>query len=143
MFRTTFRVLVYAIVGFVTGYLVDRLIINRDNEEGAIEGIELPAWRPEPAKPVEMPAATAQKPSIKAKNKEKKPAGAPPEPDDLTRIKGIGPTYAARLQAAGISTFQQLSKTSPDRLREITKIRDWQQPGVAEWLVEAGEIISG
>ena len=70
MFRNTFRVLVYAVVGFVTGYLVDRLIINKDNEEGAIEGIELPAWRSEPPKPVEQPAATAAKPSIKEKSKE-------------------------------------------------------------------------
>ena len=35
----------------------------------------------------------------------------PPEPDDLTEIKGIGPVYAGRLGDAGIRSFRGLSES--------------------------------
>ena len=44
---------------------------------------------------------------------------APPAPDDLTRIEGIGPKIASLLQQAGITTFAQLAETDVDRLRQI------------------------
>ncbi len=43
----------------------------------------------------------------------------PDQPDDLTRLHGIGPQTAAQLRAAGISTFRQLADTSEARLLEI------------------------
>ena len=55
------------------------------------------------------PAAPAREPA---------PA-APVEPDDLTRIEGIGPKISSVLQAAGIKTFAQLAATDPARLKEI------------------------
>ncbi|MDQ3247924.1 MAG: DUF4332 domain-containing protein [Chloroflexota bacterium] len=42
-----------------------------------------------------------------------------PLPDDLTRINGIGPTYADVLYKAGICTFEQLAGTLPAELAEI------------------------
>jgi predicted flap endonuclease-1-like 5' DNA nuclease len=41
------------------------------------------------------------------------------EPDDLTRIEGIGPKIQELLYAARIFTFGALSDTSVDRLKEI------------------------
>jgi predicted flap endonuclease-1-like 5' DNA nuclease len=41
------------------------------------------------------------------------------EPDDLTRIEGIGPKIQELLYAARIFTFVTLSKTTADRLKEI------------------------
>jgi predicted flap endonuclease-1-like 5' DNA nuclease len=41
------------------------------------------------------------------------------EPDDLTRIEGIGPKIASVLQAAGVLTFAQLAETDVTRLEEI------------------------
>jgi predicted flap endonuclease-1-like 5' DNA nuclease len=38
--------------------------------------------------------------------------------DDLKRIEGIGPKISSVLQAAGITTFAQLSQTSVDRIKE-------------------------
>lgn len=55
--------------------------------------------------------------------------------DDLTGIKGIGPTYAKRLAAAGIVTFADLAASSPDRLREITRATPMADPG--EWIAQA------
>lgn len=41
------------------------------------------------------------------------------EPDDLTRVKGIGPTYARRLHEAGIESFAQLTAVFPQDLAQI------------------------
>jgi predicted flap endonuclease-1-like 5' DNA nuclease len=42
-----------------------------------------------------------------------------PQPDDLTRIEGIGPKISGLLQAAGIATFAQLAATDVSRLKQI------------------------
>ena len=39
--------------------------------------------------------------------------------DDLKLIKGIGPVIERKLNEAGISTFEQLGKLTPDDLRRI------------------------
>jgi predicted flap endonuclease-1-like 5' DNA nuclease len=46
---------------------------------------------------------------------------APPTPDDLKRIEGIGPKISSVFQAAGITTFAQLAATDADQLRRILK----------------------
>jgi predicted flap endonuclease-1-like 5' DNA nuclease len=43
------------------------------------------------------------------------------QPDDLRRIKGIGPKIAALLESAGITTFQKLAESDEDGLRAILK----------------------
>lgn len=56
-------------------------------------------------------------------------------PDDLTEIKGIGPTFARRLAEANITTFADIANASPEYLREVT-----HAPAVArpeEWIAEA------
>ncbi len=42
-----------------------------------------------------------------------------PEPDDLTKIEGIGPATSGKLNEAGITTFPQLAAAGDDRLDEI------------------------
>jgi NADH-quinone oxidoreductase subunit I len=49
---------------------------------------------------------------------------APSEPDDLTRIEGVGPKISGVLQAAGITTFAQLADTEVDRIKEILEASD-------------------
>jgi predicted flap endonuclease-1-like 5' DNA nuclease len=54
------------------------------------------------------------------------PATAAAQPDDLTRLEGIGPKVNSLLQAAGISTFAQLAVADVDllkRLLEEAKLR--------------------
>jgi predicted flap endonuclease-1-like 5' DNA nuclease len=46
---------------------------------------------------------------------------APPVPDDLAIVEGIGPKIASLFQAAGITTFAQLAATDVDRLRQILR----------------------
>ncbi len=52
--------------------------------------------------------------------------------DDLTRIRGIGIASQNRLHAAGIKTYADLARTSPEEVRRIlgnvargAKIEDW------------------
>lgn len=59
------------------------------------------------------------------------------EPDRLTKISGIGPTYERRLNEAGIYTYEQLTNVTPDRLREITSVTRWDP---AEWIAEAHDL---
>lgn len=47
------------------------------------------------------------------------PPAAPPVPDDLIIIKGIGPVIARKLNESGIYTFKQLAAITPERLRQI------------------------
>jgi DNA-directed RNA polymerase subunit beta' len=44
---------------------------------------------------------------------------APAEPDDLTKIEGIGPKICELLIAAGISTFGKLSETAPEAIKDV------------------------
>lgn len=64
-----------------------------------------------------------------------KPAPEVARADDLTAIKGIGPTFAKRLNDAGITTFAALAAATPEQLREVTRA-----PAVAnpeEWIAQA------
>jgi predicted flap endonuclease-1-like 5' DNA nuclease len=44
---------------------------------------------------------------------------APPAPDDLKIIKGIGPVIERKLNDAGITTFEQLGNLTPSDLERI------------------------
>lgn len=43
----------------------------------------------------------------------------PPAPNDLTRIKGIGPKYATVLQRAGVLTFDHLARLDSNQIMSI------------------------
>lgn len=49
------------------------------------------------------------------------PQPAPPTPDDLKRVEGIGPKISGLLQAASITTFAQLAATDASQLRRILR----------------------
>lgn len=61
------------------------------------------------------------------------------EADDLTKINGIGPTYAKRLIDAGITTFAGLSSKSPEELRLITKATG-KSADAESWIVQASSL---
>ncbi|MGD8805435.1 MAG: helix-hairpin-helix domain-containing protein [Chloroflexota bacterium] len=63
-----------------------------------------------------------------------------PVSDALEEIKGIGPIFANRLNAAGILTFEQLAATPADELTRITGVTRWDP---ADWIAEATELAAG
>ena len=81
---------------------------------------ELKAWQDEldggKVVGASTPAAAAVEPAGEAEVAPSAPP-APVEPDDLTKIEGVGPKVCEILIAAGIPTFQALSQASPDSIK--------------------------
>lgn len=66
----------------------------------------------------EAPAEEA--PAKKAPAKKAAPkAEAPAAADDLTKLKGVGPAYAKKLNEAGITSFQQIAALTPEGVTEL------------------------
>lgn len=78
--------------------------------EPEVAGPTAQVERAAPSRVVEIPESLAGHPA---------PVVKAPEPDDLTRIEGIGPKIASLLQAAGITTFAHLASTDVRRLKRI------------------------
>ncbi len=78
--------------------------------------------------------------AARAQVEQDEPVYAPGRGDDLTRIQGIGPTYAARLQAAGISSFGQLAAATPEQLAALLEVPDWRRPDFDHWLKQAATL---
>jgi predicted flap endonuclease-1-like 5' DNA nuclease len=81
---------------------------------------ELSIPTPAPAADATMsdsPALPAEDADSAAKTEEAPPE--PPTPDDLKRIRGIGPKTADLLQSAGILTYAQLAATGVGDLRDL------------------------
>lgn len=56
------------------------------------------------------------------------------DPDDLTRIKGIGPVRSGHLAEDGIVTFADLAAADPESLAEQL---DVAETTAADWIAEA------
>ena len=57
--------------------------------------------------------------------------------NQLQLIRGIGPTYARRLNGFGIQTFTDLAECQPDQIASIIKKKNWQAVNIEDWLDEA------
>jgi predicted flap endonuclease-1-like 5' DNA nuclease len=89
----------------------------------AAEPSARPAPKPAPAQPAPAAKSGAQNSAQPGARPAAKPAAAqpektvaPPVPDDLTVIKGIGPAVQNKLRALGITTFADLAAADPDQL---------------------------
>lgn len=71
-------------------------------------------WRRPRAEPISQPVVSAITSAQKTVRSKRPPAN----PDDLTKIKGIGPVIAKRLNQAGIYTFEQLADLTLDEFEE-------------------------
>lgn len=110
---------------------------RREAEQGIDHGTEIPmmSFDAEPA----VKAAPAPKPAAAPKLV---PAAPPKKeatkPDDLTAIKGIGPTFAKRLTEAGLTTYAAVAGASAEQLREVTKAPPMANPD--EWIAQARDM---
>ena len=81
-----------------------------------------PSARPAPKQPAQ-PEGAARRTAEPSARPAPKPAPAqpektvaPPVPDDLTVIKGIGPAVQNKLRGLGITTFADLAAADPDAI---------------------------
>jgi predicted flap endonuclease-1-like 5' DNA nuclease len=85
--------------------------------------------------------------SLRAQIAKLEAAAAPPEPvqpDDLTRIEGIGPKVSGALQENGIKTFKALADATPDQLVDIlTKAGIGKITVPDTWPEQAGLAVEG
>ncbi len=122
----TAGVLVCAVMGFgCTVLLVRWLLSRREKTEAALPAIEIDIEVPTAARkdPGEREPAT---PSQEAQLQDEQEAlvedasdAQSASPDDLERIRGIGPKIASVLREAGITTFAQLANSEVDEIRQI------------------------
>ena len=54
--------------------------------------------------------------------KEQAVVANPPEPDDLTEIKGVGPATAEKLASSGFPTFLELARTRAEQVADVAGI---------------------
>lgn len=73
-----------------------------------------PAAEPQPA--ADKKAETASKPAAGQSVRLDKPEG---EPDDLTKLSGLGPKMAEKLHAAGIFHYWQIARISADEIAAL------------------------
>ena len=68
-------------------------------------------------------------------------AGEPPEvsPDDLTAIRGIGIATQNRLYRAGIKSYGQLARATPEDVRKILG-KSAGGASVEKWIAEAKQL---
>jgi predicted flap endonuclease-1-like 5' DNA nuclease len=119
-----------------------RLIKKRRHEatQPLDRGTEIPmmASEPEAVAPKPKPAAPPAAPTPAAAPTRTAAPKTSVKPDDLTTIKGIGPTFAKRLNEAGITTYAAVAAASADHLREVTKAPPMADPD--EWIAQARQI---
>jgi predicted flap endonuclease-1-like 5' DNA nuclease len=96
-----------------------------------------PSARPAPkARAPGTSAGPAAKPAAAQPEK----TVAPPVPDDLTVIKGIGPAVQNKLRALGITTFADLAAADPDAiLRQLKGSQPLTRGKVQAWTEAARE----
>jgi predicted flap endonuclease-1-like 5' DNA nuclease len=98
-----------------------------------------------PAAPaVKAPVAAVPEPVVRAPEVVIPAVSSPIKPDDLTIMEGIGPKIASLLQAAGITTFNQLAEADLGRLSQILKDAGLQHlANPATWPEQAGLAAAG
>lgn len=69
-----------------------------------------------PPRPKNVPVSLPVVPEVEAD------IANPSEPDDLTRLRGVGPATAEKLQDAGFTTFLELARSVPEQVAEMAEI---------------------
>ncbi|MDT8760085.1 hypothetical protein MZO42_15400 [Sphingomonas psychrotolerans] len=101
---------------------------------------------PEPAPFADEPiAAAAPLDAAPASLAVSDPAPAPATPDQLTRMKGVGPKVAERLNALGITSFAQLAALSPAEVEALdARLGNFQgRIHRDRWVEQAGFLARG
>lgn len=62
-------------------------------------------------------------------------------PDRLEKIHGIGAVFARRLNEAGIHTFAELAQLTPNQIRDIVAVDEWQKIEPEAWIAEAQQLV--
>ena len=112
--------------------------LQQSTAQTEVESAPIIENEPVPEAVVEAPAAAAMMAE-----------GAPPpdsggEPDDLTKVEGIGPKMSAALIASGIDTFAKLAVSTEEELRDAIKSQGMRfAPSLVTWADQASFAAKG
>ena len=101
-----------------------------------------PAPKPKAEKPAPAPAPKAEKPKAKKPQVLYTDGATDGEPDDLKKIKGIGPKFEGDLNAKGVYYFSQIAAWSAKDIKMVDEIID-SFPGRIErdeWVKQAKKL---
>jgi predicted flap endonuclease-1-like 5' DNA nuclease len=101
---------------------------------------------PEPAPLADEPiAAAAPLDAAPATLAASDPAPVAPTPDDLTRMKGVGPKLAERLNALGVTSFAQIAALDPAEAETLDAQLGTFQGRIHRdrWIEQAGFLARG
>ncbi|HBX68178.1 MAG TPA: hypothetical protein DEH25_02000 [Chloroflexi bacterium] len=95
-------------LGVIAALIIWWLLEQQNKKQAPPVSVEIPLEDDKVTpSPVEAPQASPKLPE------------APPQPDDLRKIEGIGPKIQETLRAAGIQTYAQLAASNPAELKQI------------------------
>jgi len=83
-----------------------------------VENTEVPEPTPETVE-TKAPPVVAKNPKTKVDAEPLPKKAKATKADDLTKIEGVGPKAAEYLTAAGLDTFEKVSKAKADKMKEI------------------------
>jgi predicted flap endonuclease-1-like 5' DNA nuclease len=114
----------WLVAGFLLGsWMLWRLLRREQREQPEAES------KPEP---VEIPSSsTTRTPQPLTEE-------PPGEPDDLTRIEGIGPKVAGILQEEGVRTYAQLAASDVQQLKKLLRAHGLAFMNPSTWPQQAG-----
>ena len=93
----------------------------------------------EVVKPVVEAVEEAKEEVVEVVEEVKKEVAEASEPDDLTKVEGIGPMYASLLIDAGVTTYAQLAALSQADIEKHIKDAGKRRPASVEtWAEQAG-----
>ena len=97
-----------------------------------------------PKKPAAEKKAAPKKEEAPKKAAPKKAVKADAGADDLTKISGVGPVIVGKLEAMGITTFQQIADfTADDIARTDEELNFKGRIERDEWVKQAKEFLKG
>lgn len=105
-----------------------------------------PEPAPEPAPLADEPiAAAAPLDASPASLAASEPSSAPSAADELTRMKGVGPKLAERLNALGITSFDQIATLTPEQAEALDAQLGTFQGRIHRdrWIEQAGFLARG
>jgi predicted flap endonuclease-1-like 5' DNA nuclease len=111
-----------ALIGLVAGFalgLIVAWIAGRQREEQRQD--PRPKRMEEERVPLEPGPAATEEATVPVEVAREPEEEAEREPDDLTRIEGIGPKMSSILMEDGTVTFKQLAARDPDALRDMLR----------------------
>jgi len=117
---------------------------NRVSKPAGVKKVAKSAGSAKPmskVKPVKTKTPSPEKPAASKKPTAKKKAVTKSKPDDLTKIKGVGPVIKDKLVAAGIQTFQQLGALTQDQAQALDEQLGLQGRLLRDgWVVQAAKL---